>query len=122
VKFSEPGRRVIVSLRRDRDFCELVVSDAGAGIAPSFLPHVFDLFRQADASTTRTHGGLGLGLSIVRRITELHGGSVSAASQGLGLGAAFTVRLPAPMGVPASEPKPPAAPAVQPVDDDADLR
>jgi signal transduction histidine kinase len=94
VKFSGVGGRVIVALKRTGDVDELVVSDSGAGIDRTFLPYVFDAFRQADASTTRAHGGLGLGLSIVRRIVELHGGTVSASSPGVGLGASFSVRLP----------------------------
>jgi len=71
------------------------VRDTGVGIAPPFLPHVFERFRQADAGTTRYHGGLGLGLSIVKELTELHGGWVSADSAGESLGATFTVRIPA---------------------------
>jgi signal transduction histidine kinase/CheY-like chemotaxis protein len=94
VKFSTAGGRILVSLRRDGAWDEVVVSDSGVGIAPAFLPNVFDPFRQADSSSTRAHGGLGLGLSIVRRIAEMHGGRVSAASAGPGLGATFTVRLP----------------------------
>ncbi|HYE14479.1 MAG TPA: response regulator, partial [Pyrinomonadaceae bacterium] len=73
---------------------EISVSDDGAGIAPEFLPHVFDRFRQADGSTTRRHGGLGLGLAIVRHLVELHGGAVSAESAGEGRGATFRVLLP----------------------------
>jgi CheY-like chemotaxis protein len=72
------------------------VSDTGQGIAPDFLPYVFERFRQADGSTTRRHGGLGLGLSIVRHMVEAHGGSVYAYSAGLGQGASFTVELPLP--------------------------
>jgi CheY-like chemotaxis protein len=73
---------------------EIVVSDSGEGIKPEFLPHVFERFRQADGSTTRVHGGLGLGLAIVRHLVELHGGGVRAESAGEGKGATFTVRLP----------------------------
>jgi len=73
---------------------ELVVSDTGIGIAPAFLPHVFERFRQGNARATRTHGGLGLGLAIVRHLTEMHGGSVAAVSAGEGKGATFIVRLP----------------------------
>ena len=94
VRFTPAGGRVTVSLRRDGDTDELRVSDTGIGIDPAFLPNVFDTFRQADASSTRTHGGLGLGLAIVRRITDLHGGQVSAESAGRGHGATFIVRLP----------------------------
>jgi CheY-like chemotaxis protein len=73
---------------------QIQVRDNGKGISPEFLPHVFEYFRQADGTTTRTFGGLGLGLAIVRHLAELHGGSVLADSPGEGLGATFTVRLP----------------------------
>jgi CheY-like chemotaxis protein len=73
---------------------EIEVSDTGAGISPEFLPFVFDRFRQADMSSTRAHGGLGLGLGIARHLVELHGGTIQAASKGLGRGATFTIRLP----------------------------
>src|SRR6185369_4616924 len=73
---------------------EIVVSDTGQGISSDFLPHVFDRFRQADQKTSRLHGGMGLGLSIVRHLVELHGGTVSATSGGEGQGATFTVTLP----------------------------
>jgi signal transduction histidine kinase/ActR/RegA family two-component response regulator len=94
VKFTPPGGSVVVGLRRDGTSDELSVSDTGIGIDPAFLPDVFDTFRQADASTTRNYGGLGLGLSIVRHIVELHGGEVRAHSEGVGKGARFIVRLP----------------------------
>lgn len=81
-------------LQRVNSHLEVNVADNGAGIGPEFLPHVFDRFRQADASTTRAHGGLGLGLSIVKHLVELHGGSVTVQSPGLGKGTTFTVRLP----------------------------
>jgi CheY-like chemotaxis protein len=74
---------------------EIEVSDNGVGIEPDFLPYVFDRFRQGDASTTRRHGGLGLGLAIVRHLVEMHGGTVTASSEGKGRGARFLVRLPA---------------------------
>jgi signal transduction histidine kinase/ActR/RegA family two-component response regulator len=94
VKFTEPGGRIDVELRQTDHSAEIVVSDDGQGIAPDFLPHVFDRFRQADAGVSRKHGGLGLGLALVRALTEAHGGSVDAGSAGLGKGATFTVRLP----------------------------
>jgi signal transduction histidine kinase len=94
IKFTPAGGRVSIDVRTTDSVLDLVVSDCGAGIPPDFLPHVFDRFRQADSSTTRQHGGLGLGLAIVRHLVELHGGAVSAASDGEGCGATFTVRLP----------------------------
>jgi PAS domain S-box-containing protein len=94
VKFTPRGGRVQVSLERVNSSVEIVVADRGAGIAPEFLPHVFERFRQADQQTTRQHGGLGLGLAIVRHLVELHGGSVRAESEGEGRGSTFTVMLP----------------------------
>ncbi|HVH55922.1 MAG TPA: ATP-binding protein, partial [Vicinamibacterales bacterium] len=94
VKFTPSGGRVKLTLRRIGDTDEIVVADTGIGIDPVFLPNVFDTFRQADASATRAHGGLGLGLSIVRHLVEVHGGGVTAASEGRDRGATFTVTLP----------------------------
>lgn len=94
VKFTPKGGRIQVLLERVNSHVEISVSDTGQGISPEFLPHVFDRFRQADGSTTRRHGGLGLGLSIVRQLVELHGGSVRAKSAGEGQGATFIVSLP----------------------------
>jgi CheY-like chemotaxis protein len=85
---------VKVRLQRAGSSIEIVVSDDGQGIEPAFLPHVFERFRQADGRFSREHGGLGLGLAIARELIELHGGTVSAASEGRGTGATFTVRLP----------------------------
>src|SRR6185436_2820386 len=85
------------------------VADTGAGIAPAFLPHVFEPFRQAEAGTRRRYGGLGLGLAIVRHLAELHGGSVAAESAGEGQGSTFRVRLPVALG---DQPPPGGAPAV----------
>jgi len=96
VKFTPDGGRVRASVSRARGEVRLVVSDTGIGIAPEFLPHVFDRFRQADGTTTRAYGGLGLGLAIVRALAELHGGTVTAESEGEGRGATFTVTLPCP--------------------------
>ena len=94
IRFTPKGGRVQVGLARVNSHTEIVVSDTGQGIAPDFLPHVFERFRQADSSITRQHGGLGLGLAIVRQLVELHGGSVRAESPGEGKGATFTVILP----------------------------
>ncbi len=94
VKFTPPGGRVTLRISREGASAEVAVSDTGEGIAPEFLPHVFDRFRQADMGTTRQHGGLGLGLAIVRHLVEMHGGSVSAESEGHGRGSTFTIRLP----------------------------
>ncbi|MFL6208741.1 MAG: ATP-binding protein [Pyrinomonadaceae bacterium] len=94
VKFTAQGGRVQVRLERTDAQAQLTVSDTGEGISPDFLPSVFDRFQQADGTTTRKHGGLGLGLAIVRHLVEMHGGSVAAASDGLGRGTSFTVRLP----------------------------
>jgi PAS domain S-box-containing protein len=94
VKFTPAGGRVEVTLGCRGSEAHIMVRDSGEGIEPQFLPFVFDRFRQADAGTTRRHGGLGLGLAIVRHLTEGHGGTVTAESDGLGRGATFTVRLP----------------------------
>ena len=94
VKFTPLGGEVRVSVGRDNGHALVNVTDNGAGIRASFLPYVFDRFRQGDQSTTRQHGGLGLGLSIVRHLVELHGGTVRAESEGEGHGSTFTVELP----------------------------
>ncbi|HEU5196957.1 MAG TPA: ATP-binding protein, partial [Methylomirabilota bacterium] len=94
VKFTPPERTVEVALRSRGGSAEIVVRDDGEGIAPHVLPHVFEQFRQEDSSTTRQHAGLGLGLSLVKHIVEMHGGRVQAASPGKGQGATFTVTLP----------------------------
>ena len=94
IKFTPPGGRVELFLQRTENQAEISVSDTGQGISADFLPYVFDRLRQADGSSTRRHGGLGLGLSIVRHLVELHGGWVRASSRGSGLGATFTVCLP----------------------------
>jgi CheY-like chemotaxis protein/anti-sigma regulatory factor (Ser/Thr protein kinase) len=132
IKFSTRGGTVRVRLRQDGDQAEIRVQDDGLGIKPEFLPHVFERFRQADSSSTRPHGGLGLGLAIVRHLVELHGGSVDVASAGEGKGAAFTVRLPLHDGSSAPEvPRRPATAATAPqlsgvdvlvVEDEADAR
>jgi len=94
IKFSSSGARVTLHLSRVRNKARVEVRDEGAGIAPEFLPHVFERFRQADSSSTRRHGGLGLGLALVRSIIEAHGGRVEAKSDGIGHGATFAVELP----------------------------
>ena len=93
-KFTPPGGDVTVRLSSRDDSAEIIVSDTGIGIRPEFLPHVFERFRQSDSTSTRAHGGLGLGLAIARHLVELHGGSVFATSEGEGRGATFGVRLP----------------------------
>ncbi|KQP40035.1 hypothetical protein ASF44_09745 [Pseudorhodoferax sp. Leaf274] len=94
VKFTPRGGLVTVRLAADGEALHIAVEDSGIGIAPAFLPYIFDRFRQADGSTTRRFGGLGLGLAIVRQLVELHGGSVQATSAGEGCGSCFVVRLP----------------------------
>ncbi|PSB26248.1 ATP-binding protein [Stenomitos frigidus] len=94
VKFTAPGGQVQIALTYSVDEAQITVQDTGKGISPAFLPFVFDTFRQADGTITRTFGGLGLGLAIVRQIVELHGGTVLANSSGEGAGATFSVRLP----------------------------
>jgi PAS domain S-box-containing protein len=94
VKFTPKRGRIQIVLERVNSHVEIAVSDTGQGLDPRFLPHIFERFRQADSTTSRMHGGLGLGLAIVRHIVELHGGTVHAESPGPGQGATFTVKLP----------------------------
>jgi CheY-like chemotaxis protein/two-component sensor histidine kinase len=94
VKFTPRGEQIQVLLARIDSHLEVSVTDTGDGISPEFLPHVFDRFRQADSSTTRRHGGLGLGLAIAKQLVELHGGSIEVRSPGVGKGATFVVRMP----------------------------
>jgi signal transduction histidine kinase len=94
VKFTPDGGRIAVGMSREGGRVRLTVTDTGKGISPEFLPHVFERFRQADSSTTRREGGLGLGLAIVRHLVEMHGGTVEAASGGISQGTRFTVCLP----------------------------
>ena len=94
IKFTPEGGRVSVFIEPSKDHIEIRVVDTGHGISPDFLPHVFERFRQADDATMRRHSGLGLGLAIVRQLVEVHGGTVHAASDGMGRGATFTVCLP----------------------------
>ena len=136
VKFTPPGGRVTVSAARDGAQVVMEVRDTGVGIAAEFLPHVFERFTQADSSTTRRYGGLGLGLAIVRHIVELHGGSVAVDSAGESAGAQFTIRLPlravadgatggassAQRDVPVVEPPSLAGVRVLAVDDEQDAR
>jgi PAS domain S-box-containing protein len=109
-KFTPAGGVVGVRVTNDTVYAEIVVSDTGPGIAPEFLPHMFERFRQADGSTTRTHGGLGLGLAIVRHLLELHGGVIAAENVRSGTGAVFTVKLPLPSTELNRESLPPATP------------
>jgi signal transduction histidine kinase/CheY-like chemotaxis protein len=94
VKFTPSGGRVTIAVDRDDPHVVVCVTDTGQGIAPEFLPYIFDRFRQADSTTTRAHGGLGLGLAIVHHLVTLHHGAVTAASEGPDRGATFTVRIP----------------------------
>lgn len=94
VKFTNPGGKILLALNQENSSAVLSVTDTGKGIEPGFLPFVFERFKQADSSTTRRVGGLGLGLALVRHIVELHGGHVAAASDGVGKGAQFTITLP----------------------------
>ena len=94
IKFTPRGGKVQLRLARVDSHVEVVVSDTGRGIAAEFLPYVFERFRQADATFSREHGGLGLGLAIAKQLAELHGGTITASSGGLGAGATFTLRLP----------------------------
>jgi CheY-like chemotaxis protein/two-component sensor histidine kinase len=114
VKFTPRRGRVRLALARYESYVEITVEDNGDGISATFMPHVFHRFRQADSSSKRKHGGLGLGLAIVRHLVELHGGTVEAESPGAGQGARFTVRLPVRVLTPAeqmvqTEQPPPAA-------------
>ena len=94
IKFSTPGGQITVLLQQDDAGLTLTVQDQGQGIKPEFLPYLFDRFTQSDSSSNRYHGGLGLGLSIVKQLVELHSGTITASSDGVGQGATFTVRLP----------------------------
>ncbi|MFN6527482.1 PAS domain-containing protein [Nostoc sp. ChiSLP03a] len=94
IKFTPKGGRVETRLERVDDWVQIIVSDTGKGINPDFLPYIFESFRQEDVSITRKYGGLGLGLAIVRQLVEAHGGTITADSPGIGLGATFTVQLP----------------------------
>jgi len=94
IKFTPEGGCITIRLERVESYAQIQVSDTGQGIRADFLPYVFEQFRQADSPSTRVHTGLGLGLAIVRRLVELHNGTVQAASEGEGQGATFTVKLP----------------------------
>src|SRR6185436_10802167 len=94
IKFTPRGGKVQVLLQRVDSHVELSVADTGCGVKPEFMPHLFERFRQGQNTTTRTHSGLGLGLSIVKSLVELHGGTVAAMSQGENMGTTITVCLP----------------------------
>ena len=113
LKFTPKGGRVQVVVERRDSAVAIIVADNGQGIAPDFLPHVFDRFRQADSGNTRVHGGLGLGLAIVKQLVELHGGTVTAESEGLGKGAVFTVLLPVALSRQSPVPNEPTPPSVE---------
>jgi signal transduction histidine kinase/CheY-like chemotaxis protein len=107
VKYSERGGRIWLAVRRDGDTAEVSVRDLGRGIPPDRLPQVFDLFMQVDQDPHQSHGGLGIGLTLVKRLVEMHGGTVEARSEGLGKGSEFVIRLPLSAAVPV-----PAAPSM----------
>jgi two-component system CheB/CheR fusion protein len=107
-KYTDEGGRVKLIVCRQEDKVVVRVRDTGIGIAPDMLPHVFDLFSQADQSLERSQGGLGIGLSLVQRLVDLHGGTVEAHSAGLGRGSEFVVRLPAAAGATVPDPNPEA--------------
>jgi PAS domain S-box-containing protein len=118
-KFTPPGGEVGISVTQGPKHAQIEISDTGPGVAPDFLPHVFERFRQADGSTTRLHGGLGLGLAIVRHLVELHGGMIEVENGTVRSGAVFTVTLPLPSGNLDLAPRPAPAtkePAVAPVE------
>ena len=107
IKFTPAGGQVTLAVAPVDGHVQFTVADTGEGISPEFMPHIFGRFRQADGGTTRKHGGLGLGLSIVKQLAELHGGTATAASRGKGHGATFTVTLPTtPAATPAAAPEP----------------
>jgi signal transduction histidine kinase/ActR/RegA family two-component response regulator len=114
LKFTPDGGRISIDVRIDRGDVEIEVKDTGAGMEPEFLPHVFDRFRQADSTTSRTHGGLGLGLSIAKQLVEAHGGRISANSAGKGKGSTFAVRLPLATGLVAESGKASAESSLMP--------
>lgn len=130
IKFTPQGGRINICLESVNDCAQITIADTGKGISPDFLPQLFDSFRQEDVSITRQYGGLGLGLSIVKYLVEAHGGSVTAASPGEGLGATFTLRLPLVSGAAArAVAVPPPAPEIDlagvkvlTVDDSQDTR
>ncbi len=111
VKFTNRGGKVQVRLERVNSHVEVAVSDTGIGIAPEFLPHVFERFRQADAGIARERGGLGLGLSIARQLTEMHGGTIEVSSGGVNQGATFRVKIPVMIVHPVSKDVPSGPPA-----------
>ena len=123
VKFTPRGGKVQVILQRVNSHIEIIIADTGMGISADFLPYLFERFRQADATTTRRHGGLGLGLSIVKQLVDLHGGNVAAKSGGDGTGSTFTVMLPLTVvfsqtddGTPSTPPRArPNAPRTKPI-------
>ncbi len=116
LKFTPPGGRITVGCARVGDEVEVTVADTGDGIDPAFLPHLFERFSQADSSSTRHFGGLGIGLAIVRHLVELHGGRVTAESPGRGHGATFRVRLPAALDEPDELPAAGTAPVIPRLD------
>jgi PAS domain S-box-containing protein len=119
VKFTPKGGRVQLNLRRVNSHVDIIVSDSGEGITPEHLPHIFERFRQADTGSTRRHAGLGIGLSLVKHLVELHGGKVTAASAGVDQGATFTVTLPVSLVHGLPEPAATHTRSVEPIDTDS---
>ena len=127
IKYSPAGRTITVAAGHDGETCEIRVRDQGVGIAPEMLPHVFELFAQADVSLDRSEGGMGIGLALVDRLVRLHGGTVSVTSEGLGAGSEFVVRLPVgrpPVRLASVPPEQPSLPTLHVVivEDNPDLR
>ncbi len=121
VKFTPKGGRIQIQLQRVNSHVEILVSDTGQGISPELLPHIFDRFRQGDSSSARAHGGLGVGLALVRHLVELHGGIVFAESAGEGRGATFVVKLPVMIAKPAEPGAVEGTPSTPPLAHDRSL-
>jgi CheY-like chemotaxis protein len=118
IKFTPVGGRVALRVERAGERVRIIVSDTGRGIEPDFLPAIFERFSQNDMSRSRRHGGLGLGLALVKQLVEMHGGTIEAASEGVDKGATFTVTLP--LNAPLAAPHTPPPPAIEEIDAEED--